>query len=208
MEHEISFEVGFQTSLDVLPSSRIPESLRLILTSEWRDYPDAHRVVPHPVLPSMWAKLILSEGAEVPLNLSPTASLNSSSDELLWTSPKSADEIESAKRVLGDPQDTSLIPTLSVDESEGRLMQAATMSYPEGHSEWANRMESVYPLVSWIASEPNTSINLSKTQSSPSSPFSISSLDRSSLVSSFHFFVVDFIELSRPESEVVNSSSM
>ncbi len=154
LEHEISFEVGFETSLDVLPSSRIPERLRLILTSEWQDHPHAHRVIPHPVLPSMWAKLILSEGAEVPLNLSPTASISSISDEILWVPPNSADEIESAKRALGGPQDTSLIPTLSVEESEERLMQAATMSYPEGNSEWANRMESMYPLVSWIASEP------------------------------------------------------
>ena len=154
IEHPLSFEARFEHSLKALPSSRIPENVRLILVSEWPAYPDVHRVIPHPVLSSMWARLILSEGSEIPLNLSPTVTLDSFSDEILWNPPSSADQLESTRKIVGDLPGSNLNPTLSIDESEERLMRAAVLSYPIGHSEWANRMESIYPVVSWIASEP------------------------------------------------------
>ncbi|GIS44202.1 MAG: hypothetical protein Ct9H90mP16_12720 [Candidatus Poseidoniales archaeon] len=103
----------------------------------------------------MWAKLILIEGAEVPLNLSPTVSMDSLSEEVIWSPPKSAEDVDFARQALGGPQESSLIPTLPVEENEVRLMRAAILSYPDGHSEWANRMESAYPVVSWIASVPS-----------------------------------------------------
>jgi len=150
----LSFEVRFKSSLKVLPPSRIPENVRLILVSEWFAGSGANRVIPHPVLSSMWARLILSEGSEIPLNLSPTVSLDSLSEEILWTPPKSADELESARGMIESLSGPIMNPTLSIEESEERLMRAAVLSYPIGHSEWANRMEPVFPVVSWIASEP------------------------------------------------------
>ena len=155
LQMAISFDVRFQNSLDSLPSSGVPERIRLLLVSEWQANPGTHCVVPHPVLPSMWAKLILIEGAEVPLNLSPTVSMDSLSEEVIWSPPKSAEDVDFARQALGGPQESILIPTLPVEENEVRLMRAAILAYPDGHSEWANRMESAYPVVSWIASVPS-----------------------------------------------------
>ena len=155
LDQELSFEVRFQNSLYTLLSSRIPESVRLILVSEWPEHPGTHRIVPHPVLPSMWARLILSEGTQIPLNLSPAVSLDSLTEKVLWNPPTTAEEVESARQKMTGLSGASLTPTLSIDESEDRLMRAAVLSYPDGQSEWANRMEPTYPVVAWIASEPN-----------------------------------------------------
>ncbi|MEE2759737.1 MAG: winged helix-turn-helix domain-containing protein [Candidatus Thermoplasmatota archaeon] len=151
--HDISIEIRFQNSLSQISSSRIPENVRLILVNEWSNPPRAHQIIPHPVLSSMWARLTLLGGFETPVNLSTTVSPEVFSEEIVWTPPTKADEVESSRHLIGVSTGISLSPSISVEESEDRLMRAAVLSFPEGNSEWANRMEHRYPVVAWIASE-------------------------------------------------------
>ena len=69
------------------------------------------------------------------------------SEEILWPPPKSADELESARGMIESLSGPIMNPTLSIEESEERLMRAAVLSYPICHSEWANRMEPVFPIL-------------------------------------------------------------
>ena len=137
-----------------LPARRLPNNVRLVLSTDWQNPPISNRIEPHPVLPSMWSRLSLFEGPTAPVNLMPVASTEALSEEVIWTPPLRASEVESAKQTLGGHPEGSLIPNLSVDESEERLLRAAVLSYPLGDSEWANGMETQHPLVAWIASSP------------------------------------------------------
>ena len=136
------------------PSTRFPTHVRLLLSTNWPNPPESNQIHPHPVLPSMWSRLTLFEGPTVPVNLVPAVSTEALSDEVIWTPPLRASEVELAKITLGGHPQGSLIPNLSVDESEERLLRAAVLSYPMGDSEWANSMETQHPLVAWIASTP------------------------------------------------------
>ena len=142
------------SSQAVFPATRLPNHVRLILCTNWTNPPESNRIHPHPVLPSMWSRLTLFEGPTVPVNLMPAVSTEALSDEVIWAPPLRASEVESAKITLGGHPKGSLIPNLSVDESEERLLRAAVLSYPLGDSEWANGMENQHPLVAWIASTP------------------------------------------------------
>ena len=102
----------------------------------------------------MWSSLSLLDGPTIPVNLLPATSTETLSDEIIWNAPTNATEVESAKQTLGGIPEGSPIPNLQSDESEDRLLRAAVLSYPLGDSEWANRMEPDFPLVSWIASTP------------------------------------------------------
>ncbi len=154
LEDEISIEIRFPTSLNSISASRVPENVRLVLATEWTDPPLAHQIIPHPVLSSMWVKLSLIEGFETPLNLSPAVTLETHSEEIVWKPPTNAEEVQSSRISIGPLSDANFVPNLTVEENEERLLRAAVLCFPEGNSEWANRMESHYPVVSWIASEP------------------------------------------------------
>ena len=136
----------------IFSSSRLPENIRLILSPMWQGPPAANLVEPHPVLPAMWSRLSLLDGLSIPVNLLPTTSTEALEDEIIWTVPIHANQIDSAKEVLGGRPEGSKIPNLQFDEDENRLLRAAVISYPQGDSEWANRMEPYHPLVAWIAS--------------------------------------------------------
>ena len=142
------------SSQAVLPGTRIPNHVRLIISTDWQNPPISNRIQPHPVLPSMWSSLTLIEGPTIPVNLAPAVSTEALSDEVIWTPPLQASEVESTKFSLGGRPEGSLIPQLSIDESQERLLRAAVLSYPLGDSEWANSMETQHPLVAWIASSP------------------------------------------------------
>ncbi len=142
------------SSQAVFPASRLPNHVRLVLSTDWQNPPESNLIHPHPVLPSMWSRLKLFEGPMVPVNLVPAVSTEALLDEVIWTPPLQASEVESAKISLGGHPEGSLIPNLSVDENEERLLRAAVLSYPLGDSEWANGMETQHPLVAWIASTP------------------------------------------------------
>ena len=142
------------SSQAVFPATRLPNNVRLILSSGWQNPPLSNRIQPHPVLPSMWSSLTLFEGPTIPVNLVPAVSTEALSDEVIWTPPLRASEVESAKLTLGGKPEGSLIPNLSVDEGEERLLRAAVLSYPLGDSEWANSMETQHPIIAWIASTP------------------------------------------------------
>ena len=135
-------------------SSRLPENIRLILSSQWKNPPTANCIEPHPVLPSMWSRLSLLDGPTVPVNLLPATSTEVLADEIIWVPPQNATEVELAKQTLGGSPEGHSIPNLHVDEDEDRLLRAAVLSYPLGDSEWANRMEPHHPLIAWIASTP------------------------------------------------------
>mgnify|MGYP001324753938 CR=1 FL=1 len=143
------------SSQAVLQTTRFPNHVRLIISPDWKNPPLSNRIQPHPVLPSMWSSLTLIEGLTIPVNLAPAVSTEALSDEIIWSAPLRASEVESTKLRLGGRPEGSLIPNLSVDESEERLLRAAVLSYPLGDSEWANRMENQHPLVAWIASTPS-----------------------------------------------------
>ena len=143
------------SSQSVFQSSRIPDNIRLILSTDWKNPPRSNRLEPHPVLPSMWSRLSLSEGPVIPVNLVKAASTEALSDEIIWTPPSRASEIDDAKQLLGGQPEGSPIPFMSPDDSEERLLRAAVLSYPMGDSEWANSMENQHPLVAWIASSPS-----------------------------------------------------
>jgi DNA-binding transcriptional ArsR family regulator len=136
-------------------TSRLPENVRLILTPEWQNSPTANCIESHPVLPSMWASLSLLEGLTVPVNLLPATSTETLFDEIIWTPPTNATEIEFAKQTLGGRTEGNPIPNIELDEDEDRLLRAAVLNYPLGDSEWANQMEPHHPLISWIASTPS-----------------------------------------------------
>ena len=151
---EVSIDVRHSESLASFLPSRIPEILRLILVSEWPKPPLIHRIEPHPVLSSMWSRLTFPDGLAIPLNLSAPVYLEALSEEIAWTPPQSAEQVESAQRQIGGEVESRLTPNLSATESDERLMRAAVLCFPSGNSEWANQMESRSPVVSWIASEP------------------------------------------------------
>ena len=138
----------------IFRTSRLPDNVRLVISSQWPSPPSANCIEPHPVLPSMWSSLSLLDGPTIPVNLLPATSTETLSDEIIWNAPTNATEVESAKQTLGGIPEGSPIPNLQSDESEDRLLRAAVLSYPLGDSEWANRMEPDFPLVSWIASTP------------------------------------------------------
>ncbi len=138
----------------VFASSRLPENVRLLLSSQWQNPPTANCIQPHSVLPSMWASLSLLEGLTVPVNLLPATSTETLFDEIIWVAPTNATEVESAKQALGGKSEGSPIPNMQPDENKGRLLRAAVLTYPLGDSEWANQMEAQHPLIAWIASTP------------------------------------------------------
>lgn len=133
-------------------SSRLPENVRLLLTSQWQNPPTGNCIGPHPVLPSMWASLSLLEGPAVPVNLLPATSSETLFDEIIWQPPTNATEVESAKQRLGGKPEGNLIPNMQSNENKERLLRAAVLSYPLGDSKWANQMEPHHPLIAWIAS--------------------------------------------------------
>ena len=136
----------------IFSSTRLPENIRLVLSPMWKAPPIANLIEPHPVLPAMWSRLSLIDGLSIPVNLLPTTATEALEDEIIWTVPIHAEQIDSAKKVLGGRPEGSKIPNLQFDEDENRLLRAAVISYPQGDSEWANRMEPHHPLVAWIAS--------------------------------------------------------
>ena len=136
----------------IFASTRLPENIRLILSPAWPSPPSANLIEPHPVLPAMWSRLSLLDGPSIPVNLAPTTPTEALADEIIWTAPIHADQIDTSKQELGGAPDGSKIPDLQFDEDENRLLRAAVISYPRGDSEWANRMEPHHPLVAWIAS--------------------------------------------------------
>ncbi|MEE2747393.1 MAG: winged helix-turn-helix domain-containing protein [Candidatus Thermoplasmatota archaeon] len=142
------------SSQSIFSESRLPENVRLIISNTWNNPPTANHISPHPVLPSMWSRISLLEGMDVPVNLVPSISTEALFEDVIWRPPSSAEEVEKAKIDLGGQSEGSSIPNLSFDEDKDRLMRAAVLSYPMGDSEWANRMEPHYPLISWIASTP------------------------------------------------------
>ena len=141
-------------SLSELPQRSASHRIRMILVDAWTDPPQAHRLEPHPVLASMWARIHLTEGLTVPVNLAPTVSTAALVEEVLWQPPTRAAGVEMAKAALGGPVEGSAIPDMPTSESPERLLRAAVLSHPRGDEDWANRMEAQHPLVAWIASAP------------------------------------------------------
>ena len=140
------------SSHPVFPTARLPSNVRLVLTTDWKNPPLTNRIDAHAFLPSMWSQLTLFEGLELSVNLSPAMSIEALKDDVIWTPPSKASEVESSKEILGGEVEANQIPILSVDDDEERLLRAAILTYPTGNSNWSNQMESHYPIVSWIAS--------------------------------------------------------
>lgn len=152
-ESEVSLVLEVpQTALDAFPSGHCPPIVRLILTEDWVTPPIADRMVSHPVLSAMWARLELHEGPHVPIHLAPPVSIAALTESVLWDPPTRAAEVEAAKYTLGGRKEGAAIPDLAPTESRDRLLRAAVLSHPVGDENWANRMEPAHPLIAWIAS--------------------------------------------------------
>ena len=150
---ELVIEVRL-SSQTVFPPSRLPENVRLIVSSQWHQSPVANFIEPHPVLPAMWSRLSLLDGPIVPVNLLPATSTEVLADDINWVAPQKATDVELAKQSLGGKFEGILPPNIQPDADADLLLRAAVLSYPLGDSEWANRMESQHPLIAWIASTP------------------------------------------------------
>ena len=125
---------------------------RLAILSQEPEEPLAYPTLrPDPIRPLSWYLLKLAGDVELPCKVTHRPPPSFTSPPPLWEPPHSASTLEevvaAARLAAGD----SAPPDASEDSSEEMRLFAASLRYPEGDADWADRIESVDPLAAWIA---------------------------------------------------------
>jgi len=125
---------------------------RLAILSQEPEEPLAYPTLrPDPIRPLSWYLLKLAGDVELPCKVTHRPPPSFTSPPPLWVPPNSASTLEevvaAARLAAGD----SAPPDASEESSEEMRLFAASLRYPEGDADWADRIESVDPLAAWIA---------------------------------------------------------
>ncbi len=125
---------------------------RLAILSQEPEEPLAYPTLrPDPIRPLSWYLLKLAGDVELPCKVTHRPPPSFTSPPPLWLPPNSASTLEEAVAAARIAAGDSAPPDASEDSSEEMRLFAASLRYPEGDADWADRIESVDPLAAWIA---------------------------------------------------------
>lgn len=106
---------------------------------------------PDPIRPLSWYLLKLAGDVELPCKVTHRPPPSFTSPPPLWAPPNSASDLEEVVSAAKLAAGGSAPPNASDESSEEMRLFAASLRYPEGDIDWADRIESVDPLAAWIA---------------------------------------------------------
>jgi hypothetical protein len=125
---------------------------RLAILSQEPEEPLAYPTLrPDPIRPLSWYLLKLAGDVELPCKVTHRPPPSFTSPPPLWVPPNSASTLEEVVAAARLAAGGSAPPDASEDSSEEMRLFAASLRYPEGDADWADRIESIDPLAAWIA---------------------------------------------------------
>ena len=106
---------------------------------------------PDPIRPLSWYLLKLAGDVELPCKVTHRPPPSFTSPPPLWNPPTTASSLQEVVLAAKIAAGGSAPPNATEESSEEMRMFAASLRYPEGDADWADRIEAVDPLAAWIA---------------------------------------------------------
>ncbi len=106
---------------------------------------------PDPIRPHSWFRLQLAGDVELACKVSSKPPPRFTSPPPSWQPPTNYSELLDSVKNAIDSAGDSPPPDASSESSEDMRLFAAVLRYPQGDSDWCNRIEATDPLAAWIA---------------------------------------------------------
>ena len=136
-------ELGASMPADLYLEIATHQRIRLILLDDPpREFSDFDQLFPDEIRPVPWMNLQTKAGMKIPVRLLEKFGME--------TFPISEEIPISPWKLLGLDVDSHL-QSEKFDSESLSMVRSAISQFPEGNEEWANQIESRYPLASWIA---------------------------------------------------------